>query len=537
MKNLGIITMRGWLVLLLVGFSMLLAAQPMQAVPGVATTPVQQGNLPVGPAALGDGLAQIIRPAQCGGIGVAFDGTDILYTCADENAVRKTDLASADKGMVSTVTSAGAPLSVDAIAWDPSENKLWGGNLDGGTCNIWKIDMSSGIGTFVFSFTDPSPLFDRCGVSYLDGVTVDTVTNTLYVSGDVSEYIRHLNKDGTPAAGDNIPFTALTAGLCPWAGGFGFPGCLNSGLTIGLDGNLFTGTASDDKIMRLDPNVPSLLGQFSTVTGRDEDLECGPQFTKPDGTVVETILSAGASTKIDVLEAPKGTCVSPTVVKGSISGMKFNDLNNNGGNEAEPGLPGWTITLTNESGGVVTNVTNTNGNYSFTGLADGNYTVGEVLQVGWTQTAPSTGTYTVEIKGGNEVTDKDFGNMRLPPEAACIETVNPAGKHIPTAGDNPKSGQNPDGFYMLTAMDMLDPSPMVFVKDTGSGMVFGPFTNGTKIKYTEANGATPVNKTIGGPNSAVDWHIKGTGDAAVYAVNNAGIKSAEVLCKVPPPPK
>lgn len=121
-----------------------------------------------------------------------------------------------------------------------------------------------------------------------------------------------------------------------------------------------------------------------------------------------------------------------------------------------------------------------------------------------------------------------------PPRCDCVETVNPGGKQVPQA---PGKGQNEDGFYELRATDNVDPNPQIFVVDTGSGTQFGPFSSGTKIKYTEANGATPNQKAIGGPNSAVAWHIKGTGDAAVFAVDAADNKSPLADCLVPPPPK
>lgn len=97
---------------------------------------------------------------------------------------------------------------------------------------------------------------------------------------------------------------------------------------------------------------------------------------------------------------------------GSISGMKFNDLNANGIKDVgEPGLANWTITLTNQTGGMITTMTDASGNYSFTNLTNGNYTVGEVLQAGWVQTAPATGTYTVSITSGAAITGDDFGNF------------------------------------------------------------------------------------------------------------------------------
>ena len=119
--------------------------------------------------------------------------------------------------------------------------------------------------------------------------------------------------------------------------------------------------------------------------------------------------------------------------------------------------------------------------------------------------------------------------------ATCRETTNPAGNNVPPAGfttapgTNPNSGQNPDGFYILGTDTGQD---RVFIFDSGSGTVFGPFAPGTKIKYTESNGAKPGIKSIGGPNSAVAWHINGKGDA--FAFSGDGVK---VPCLVPPPPK
>lgn len=127
----------------------------------------------------------------------------------------------------------------------------------------------------------------------------------------------------------------------------------------------------------------------------------------------------------------------------------------------------------------------------------------------------------------------------VPPVAACVETVNPGGNNVPKAPGKGGQGQNQDGFYELLATDNFDPSAalQVFLTDTGTGTVFGPFASGTKIKYTEANGADPSIQPMGGPNSAIDWHIKGQGDAQVTAVDAAGNVSDPAACLVPPPPK
>jgi len=77
-----------------------------------------------------------------------------------------------------------------------------------------------------------------------------------------------------------------------------------------------------------------------------------------------------------------GTITGNTpIFAGEIHGMKFNDLNGNGIKDlGEIGLANWTIRLKNESGSVVSTITDTSGNYSFTNLIDDNYTIGEVLK-------------------------------------------------------------------------------------------------------------------------------------------------------------
>ena len=121
------------------------------------------------------------------------------------------------------------------------------------------------------------------------------------------------------------------------------------------------------------------------------------------------------------------------------------------------------------------------------------------------------------------------------PTVACTEGTNPHGAKVP-----PAANQNPDGFYLLTADDNLDPDPMIWVVDSGSGTVFGPYPSGTTIKYTEAPGATPSEKSIGSGNGragAVTVHLIGTGDALVYATDASGNESEPAWCLVPPPPR
>ena len=121
----------------------------------------------------------------------------------------------------------------------------------------------------------------------------------------------------------------------------------------------------------------------------------------------------------------------------------------------------------------------------------------------------------------------------------CRPTVNPHGKKEPQA---PGSGMNEDGFYAFGTLPSGS-GEQVMIRDNGSGVVFGPFPDGTRIKWVEANGAEPSISAMGGNNgngngqaNAVDYQIKAQGDAEAFFVDEKGVE-VSVTCLVPPFPK
>ena len=83
---------------------------------------------------------------------------------------------------------------------------------------------------------------------------------------------------------------------------------------------------------------------------------------------------------------------------GGIHGAKWLDENGNGQwDPTEPGLPGWTIRLEGSNGVMSTTVTGENGRYWLMGLPSGAYTVTEPVKLGWEQTWPQAGYYTVTL--------------------------------------------------------------------------------------------------------------------------------------------
>lgn len=95
---------------------------------------------------------------------------------------------------------------------------------------------------------------------------------------------------------------------------------------------------------------------------------------------------------------------------GTISGMKFNDLNRNGKKDlAEPGLSGWTIRL-KKGNSTLTAITASDGTYSFPNLLPGTYKIRETHQKGWKRISKNP--KPIVISSGSLVTNVNFGNAQ-----------------------------------------------------------------------------------------------------------------------------
>ena len=113
-------------------------------------------------------------------------------------------------------------------------------------------------------------------------------------------------------------------------------------------------------------------------------------------------------------------------------------------------------------------------------------------------------------------------NDVTPPSVTCPPGPNPAG-HVPSA-------DNQDGFFRMVSSDNVDASVPIYIKDLGSGTVFGPYSSGTTFKLTQAPGAPVTVKAFTG---AVNWKFTFTGDAQLIATDAAG-NTATATCLVPP---
>lgn len=112
------------------------------------------------------------------------------------------------------------------------------------------------------------------------------------------------------------------------------------------------------------------------------------------------------------------TKVRPSRERGTISGMKFEDKNGNGVQDAgERGLAGFVMYLDLNNNGIRDKgekraITRKNGSFTFNKVAAGTYTVREKEKKNWVLTAPQGNSYTVTLASGAQKSGLSFGNFR-----------------------------------------------------------------------------------------------------------------------------
>ncbi len=188
------------------------------------------------------------------------------------------------------------------------------------------------------------------------------------------------------------------------------------------------------------------LAQGVTTLVSGDDLGTGGLHTQSVGTSLNNVsVSADGSTVVytsgfvDLVPADGNNAndvfAFPQTVAGtgSIQGVVFNDANGDGAlDDGETGLSGWTVFRHLQHDGKLdpgdpSIVTQSDGSYSFTGLAAGSYTVDEVLQAGYQQTAPAApGTMSVTLSAGQTASNEDFGDQQTTPDLAVEPFAAPA---------------------------------------------------------------------------------------------------------------
>ena len=136
---------------------------------------------------------------------------------------------------------------------------------------------------------------------------------------------------------------------------------------------------------------------------------------------------------------------------GSIAGSVFNDAHNNGVESPDDApMAGVTVYLDANNDGVLdpgdpTTTTDANGNYKFSDLQPGSFTVREILPAGWRRTTPIDSQLTVRVLFGGAAAGPTFGNVQVSTIPLGFEYLITLARHYGQAGTFATGDLNGDG--------------------------------------------------------------------------------------------
>lgn len=230
------------------------------------------------------------------GVGIAFDGADLWYSCGFTSG---TNLYKADPVSGAVLASYTIPTEggqgLGALAYDAGRNAIWAG-WSGKTGEVILIDLDGSklVSGSATAFHAPEAInFDLD-----DGLAYDASDDTLYISGDVDAEIHHYTSIGT-----HLGSFAKAPGSS----------CGNSGLAIGGD-LLYEGFNGCNEVKVVNKSATGVVVfGFSTVQGadpgfRDEDLECDTNTFASLGKHVMWSVEAYEPRRALAFEIPFGTC-------------------------------------------------------------------------------------------------------------------------------------------------------------------------------------------------------------------------------------
>jgi autotransporter-associated beta strand protein len=196
-----------------------------------------------------------------------------------------------------------------------------------------------------------------------------------------------------------------------------------------LSGGSLNATLASD-FMPAQNETFDIIQAPTAVSGTFSGLTEAGTFTVSDTSLGITYVGGAGGTDVQL------TATSAPAGSSTISGAVYDDLNSNGSlDPGEPSLQGWTVYLDDNGNGTLDPseeraITDANGDFSFTNLGAGTYTLREVLPANWVQTQPggTAMSYSITLLGsGDSATGENFLNAAVPyvvtPASATPSTV------------------------------------------------------------------------------------------------------------------
>ncbi|WP_353422130.1 SdrD B-like domain-containing protein [Staphylococcus simulans] len=308
---------------------------------------------------------------------------------------------------------------------------------------------------------------------------------------------------------------------------------------VGIEGVTVTLTKPDGSTVT---TVTDANGKYE-FTGL-ENGDYTVDFTAPEGyeaTLVnvgdDALDSDGASTTVTINNADNYTIDSgfykpveePTPVPATytVGDKVWEDTNKDGvQNSNEPGIPGVEVTLTKPDGSTVTTTTDNNGNYEFTNLPNGDYTITFETPEGYEPTTPNVGNPELDSNGTTTTVTVDNADDKTIDSGFYKPTVEPT--PVPATynlGDYVWEDSNKDGIQnsnevgiegVTVTLTKPDGSVVTTTTDANGKYEFTDLPNGEyTITFEAPEGYEPTLVNVG--NTALD----SDGTTTTVTINNA----------------
>ncbi len=200
------------------------------------------------------------------------------------------------------------------------------------------------------------------------------------------------------------------------------------------------------------------------------------------------------TTKFSMTSGTSGVYVAPApcvpTSKGKIGDFVFNDVNGNGIQDAgEPGLPSVTVTLTLPNGSTQTTTSGNNGQYAFSNLPAGTYTVSFSTPAGFVATLAN--------QGFNDAIDSDLnadGEVEVTLALPSATSPNTSSLNVDAGYYNPGLRQQSSPAFtfcdLKVALELTHPLCSGHV----TGKIMSKVTGNTNaLTYSWSNGSTGAN--------------------------------------------
>ncbi len=501
------------------------------------------GQIPLSPVPINgnvpgvDGLVTIIGPhLNVSAPAAATQGSPITFTVTAENANGTTNTA-----YNGTVTF----TSTDPAAHLPANSTLVNGvGAFTGTLNTVGSQTLTATDTVTSAGSGSTTIVvTSAGTAEIQGTVYDDLNGNgardgvgnLIVNGDFSAGNTGFQSQYTYNATSVVNETVYTVGpnpadFSPYVASFG-DHTSGSGLMMIVNGGSVPTQAVWEETVAVPANTEFAFSAFGAST---YPTAAAILHVTINGQVIGSDLTLSSTTGLWSQytgswnsQTATTAVIAITDLQTAVSGNDFalDDISMTTVPPIEPGLAGWLVYLDQNRNGTLdpgepSTTTDSQGDYTFAGLAAGSYQVAVQGQSGWQPTNPANDEQTVSLVSGQDLTGVNFGDMVAPthfsitaPAAATAGTS--ANFTVSALAANNAVATNYDGTVEFTSSDSHANLPANATLTNGVGL----FSVTLKTAGVQTLTATDtVTTTIAGtsniitvsPGAATHFNISGT---------------------------